>query len=107
VEVKFRAAAKNRLLEIWDFTARTWGESQADEYIRGLVAAIRAAANARNRWRPIMDVFLPGIYVIRYQQHFIFFRALSGNMIGVISILHVRMNIPLRLKEDIEKDAEN
>ena len=54
-----------------------------------------------------MDVFLPGIYVIRYQQHFIFFRALSGNMIGVISILHVRMNIPLRLKEDIEKDAEN
>ncbi len=54
-----------------------------------------------------MDVFLPGIYVIRYQQHFIFFRALSGNMIGVISILHVSMNIPLRLKEDIEKDAEN
>lgn len=54
-----------------------------------------------------MDVFLPGIYVIRYQQHFIFFRALSGNMIGVISILHVSMNIPARLKEDIEKDAEN
>jgi len=25
----------------------------------------------------------------------------------VISILHLSMNIPLRLKEDIEKDAEN
>lgn len=48
-----------------------------------------------------------GIYAICDQQHFIFFRALSGNMIGVISILHVSMNIPARLKEDIEKDAEN
>lgn len=54
-----------------------------------------------------MDVFLPGIYAIRYRQHFVFFRALSGNTIGVISILHVSTNIPARLKEDVEKDAEN
>lgn len=100
MEVKLLPAAKDRLLEIWDYTERTWGESQADRYVSGLVAAIHEAVNARHRWRPVMDEALPGVYFIRYERHFIFFRSLSTDAIGVISVLHENMNIPTRLRED-------
>lgn len=35
-------AAQERILEIWDYTERTWGEDQADKYVRELVAAMHA-----------------------------------------------------------------
>lgn len=100
MEVKFLRAAKGRLLEIWDDTERTWGETQADEYVRGLVDAIHRAVDLRHRWRPLMDATLSGVYYIRYQRHFIFFRELSPKTIGVISVLHETMNIPMRLRQD-------
>jgi toxin ParE1/3/4 len=100
VEVKFFRAAKNRLLEIWDYTERTWGESQADRYLRGVVAAIHEAADSRHRWRPVIDEVLSGVYYTRYERHFIFFRTLSADAIGVITVLHENMNIPIRLRED-------
>ena len=107
MEVKFLPAAKNRLLEIWDYTERTWGESQADKYIRGLVAAIQEAADSRHRWRPVMDEVLPGVYFIRYERHLIFFRSLSADAIGVISVLHENMNIPMRLREEADSQGED
>lgn len=100
MEVKFLRASKNRLLEIWDYTERKWGESQADRYIRGMFAAIHEAADSRHRWRPVIDEFLSGVYYIRYERHFIFFRILSVDTIGVITVLHENMNIPRRLRED-------
>jgi plasmid stabilization system protein ParE len=38
-------AARERLLQVWDYTERTWGEEQADAYVRGIVAA------AQDLWR--------------------------------------------------------
>jgi len=37
---KIYAAAKVRLLEIWDYTENTWGETQADKYVRDLIEVI-------------------------------------------------------------------
>ena len=107
MEVKFLRPAKNRLLEIWNYTERTWGEAQADKYIRGLVDAIHEAADSRHQWRPAMDEVLPGVYFIRYERHFIFFRALSPDAIGVISVLHENMNIPRRLREDADGKVDD
>ncbi len=100
MEVKFLPAAKNRLLEIWDYTERTWGEAQANKYVRGLVGAIHEVADGRRQWRPVLDEGLRGVYFIRYERHFIFFRSLSGDAIGVISVLQENMNIPMRLRDD-------
>jgi plasmid stabilization system protein ParE len=69
-------------------------------YVRGLVEAIHQEANSRHRWRLLQDEMLSGVFYIRYQRHFVFFRELSPGSIGVISVLHDNMNIPLRLRED-------
>jgi toxin ParE1/3/4 len=44
------------------------------------------------------------IYFIRYQRHYIFFRQLGQGNIGVIAVLHERMDLPNRLKEAIDSD---
>jgi toxin ParE1/3/4 len=80
---KIYQAAKERILEIWDYTERTWGEEQADKYVRGLVDAINAAEGKRHQWRRVADESLSGVYFIRYQHHYLFFRELSGGTLGV------------------------
>ena len=39
---KIFTTAESRLIEIWDYTLKKWGEDQADAYVRGLVGAIHA-----------------------------------------------------------------
>lgn len=96
-------AAKERILEIWDYTERIWGEEQADRYVRGLVEAINVAHGRRHQWRRVLDEALSDVFFIRYQHHYVFFRVLSDEALGVISILHENMNIPSRLREDSER----
>lgn len=104
--VKVFVTARERLLEVWHYTERTWGEEQADRYVQGMVSEIIQIQTARYRWRPVVSKGLKGIYFFRYQHHFIFFRELSGGSLGVISILHENMDIPSRLKEDSTKQLE-
>lgn len=40
VAARIFAPARARLLDIWDYTERTWGARQADAYLRDLAAAI-------------------------------------------------------------------
>jgi len=35
-----------------------------------------------------------------YKHHYIFFRELSKDVLGIVNVLHVNMDIPSRLKED-------
>lgn len=93
---KIYQAAKERILDIWDYSELTWGEDQADKYVGGLVAAINEAHGKRYQWRRVVD----GVFFIRYRHHYLFFRELSDGTLGVISILHENMDIPSRLKED-------
>ncbi len=99
---KIYPAAKERILEIWDYTERTWGEDQANTYVRELVQAINAVSGERHRWRRVMDEALNGVFFFRHQHHYIFFRELSKGELGIISILHENMDIPSRLREDSE-----
>lgn len=100
---KIYQAAKERILEIWDYTERMWGEDQADKYVRGLVEAVNAAQGKRHKWRHVMDEALSGVFIMRYQHHYLFFRELSDGTLGVISVLHENMDIPARLREDSER----
>lgn len=98
-------AAKERILEIWDYTERTWGEDQADNYVKGLVEAIDAAEGKRHQWRRVKDDALTGVYFIRYRHHYLFFRELADTTLAVISILHESMDLPARLKADFEREG--
>lgn len=97
---KFFKPALNAIIEIWHYTDKNWGEYQADKYIRGIYSAVEDAAN-RQHWRNLKDKRFDGVHFIRYEHHFIFFRKLSQGRLGVISILHERMNIPDRLEGDL------
>jgi plasmid stabilization system protein ParE len=103
MSAKIYPVAKERLFDIWDYTERKWGEEQADKYVRELVAAIQGIKTKRHRWSSVMDETLLGVFFVRHQHHYVFFRELSTGDLGVISILHENMDIPSRLKEDLER----
>ena len=54
-----------------------------------------------------MDEVLPGVFFFRHQHHYVFFRELSKGTLGVISILHENMDLPSRLKQDLEHGEED
>lgn len=97
-------AAQDR---IWRDTLAEWGEAQADTYIRGLHAHLQRLCDNRLIWRRLpqrlavpADVKLIA-YFSRYEHHYVFFRELGNGDLGVMSILHERMDMAVRLKEDL------
>ena len=74
-------AAHERILEIWEYTDREWGEEQADRYITGLFAELDKISEARHRWKPIQVDGFEGIFFARYRHHYLFF----GNWAAVLS----------------------
>ncbi len=47
------------------------------------------------------------VFFSHYEKHYIFFRDLRKGIIGIMSILHDSMHIPVRLREDLEKITGN
>jgi toxin ParE1/3/4 len=88
------------MIEIWDYSFKKWGEDQADAYVRGLVDAIHTLHANRSLWRPVIDKSLAGVWFVRHEHHYIFFRVLSGGVVGVITVLHENMDLPARIREE-------
>jgi len=81
----------------------TWGEKQADNYVRGLHQAIEKAAINKYLWRKVEHEDVKEIFFVRYEHHYVFFRELSKDVLGVVNVLHESMDIPSRLKEDLRE----
>ena len=97
--IKILPRAKQRIIEIWDYTSRIWDEEQADTYTKGLTSHILDISSHKMSWSILKEKRMKNIFYLQYRHHYIFFRELSDH-IGVISILHENMDIPARLKED-------
>jgi toxin ParE1/3/4 len=91
----FSPRAEADLGEIWDFTVKTWGEEQAENYIRLLVSAIETVAQNPRRGRPCNEV-RKGYRQYLAGSHIIFFRKIKGG-IDVARILHGRMKFDQHL----------
>lgn len=97
-------AAQDR---IWRYTADTWGEAQAIAYITGLHAHLKLLCRDRHLWRRLPQALVVPAdlkrqaWFSRYQHHYLFFRELDNGDLGVMSILHERTDIPVRLREDL------
>ncbi|MBX5156681.1 MULTISPECIES: type II toxin-antitoxin system RelE/ParE family toxin [unclassified Rhizobium] len=93
--------------KIWRDTVEAWGENQADAYILGLHAYLQRLCEDRLIWRQLPQrLAVPedikrSAYFGCYEHHRVFFRELQNGDLGVMSILHERMNLPVRLKEDL------
>jgi len=93
--------------KIWEDTVRDWGENQAATYIRSLHAHLRRLCDNRMIWRRLpQNLAVPpdvkrAAYFSRYEHHYVFFRELDNGDLGVMSILHEKMNLPVRLMDDL------
>jgi plasmid stabilization system protein ParE len=101
MRLRIYPAARRRTIKTWRYTDKTWGEKQADKYLRGRYEEIVKAASNKYLWRKVEHEDLKGIFFMRYEHHYVFFRVLSKDVLGVVNVLHQSMDIPSQLKEDV------
>ncbi|MCZ7451117.1 type II toxin-antitoxin system RelE/ParE family toxin [Agrobacterium rhizogenes] len=81
---RFYAPADAAQDKIWRDTVDTWGEAQAETYIRGLHAHLQRLCDNDLLWRRLpQKLAVPGdlkseAYFSRYQHHYLFFRKLDN-----------------------------
>ena len=92
--------AGHRLDQIYAYTRKTWGEAQAERYIRGLFEQFEAIAARRFPWRTVPAEFGVDGYVCRHEKHFIYWTLLGDGGVGIVTLLHERMHQMDRLRED-------
>lgn len=97
--LKLSPLAEKHIQEIWGYTFKTWGEEQADAYIGGLFDFIAELEMKRHRWRAVPRASLRGAFYGAYREHFVFFRQLPGDELGILAICHQRQDIPSLLRE--------
>jgi toxin ParE1/3/4 len=86
--------------EIFVHTRDTWGDEQAERYVRGLFATFKDVAARRAPWRQIPAEFGIDGYFCRYERHFIYWRVLEDGSVGIATVLHERMHQLDRFRED-------
>ncbi len=88
-EFTLRPAAHEDLDAIWGYTQRTWGEGQANAYVRMLTAAFESLCATPELGRQ-RDELHPGLRMFRSGKHLIFY--LATEPLDVVRILHERMD---------------
>ncbi len=100
MRVRLLEPASIRIDEIYQFTADNWGEEQADAYVAGLFAAIGRLSDGGTASRSVPATLGVQGFYFKYGRHFVYWRRLEDGDIGVVSILHERMQQANRLRED-------
>jgi toxin ParE1/3/4 len=93
-------AASARLEDIYRHTVRQFGPAQADRYLDGAFALFEDIAQRRVTWRRIPGEFGVEGYFARYQSHFVFWKLRLDGQVAIVAILHQRMDLARRLRED-------
>ena len=88
-------AAQIDLEAIWDYTARQWGEPQAEVYARGIQAACEALSNGTLVSRSADDI-RAGYRRAAVGSHVLFFRTRKG-VVEIIRILYQSMDVARHL----------
>lgn len=88
--------ADSDLEGIWRYTEKTWGATQASNYLETLEKTFTTIAEGKANTRP-SPTGETGLEFLRCEHHYIFF--LKTSPIQVIRVLHERMDFLERLKE--------
>ena len=94
-------AADHRRDEIYAYTLETWGEEQAENYIRGLFDKFQQIAHREIPWRQIPAEFEVNGYFTRYEHYYIYWKVLSDKHVGIVTILHEKMHQMERFREEL------
>jgi len=91
IRVRLSGLAIHDLAGIEDYTARTWGGDQADEYLHQLEQRLYWLAEHAGAGKP-RDEIAQGLSSFPQGHHVIFYRT-SGLVLEVARILHQSMDI--------------
>jgi len=94
--------ANARLDEIYAYTRETWGEAQAETYIRSLFECFERIARSKVVSRAIPAEFGIDGHYCRHERHIVYWRRLRNGAVGIVTILHQSMHLIDRLNEDSE-----
>ena len=94
-EFRLTPAAERDLESIWTYTARQWGQRQADRYIDDLSTAFAQCAEAPET-APSCEHIRSGYRCWRVERHRVYFQVTDYG-IAVVRILHERMDAPRHL----------
>jgi len=86
------------LQDISDYTLRTWGAEQEDQYLKGLWAKLADIQFSPESCRLRKDL-AKGCRSARYEKHIIFF-SIKGQTLQVIRILHGAMDFNNHLPDE-------
>jgi toxin ParE1/3/4 len=92
-EYRLSRAAINDLDSIWSYSAKRWGDDQADSYIEAITTAFSSLAQVPFIARAC-DHIRKGYRCFRVEQHIVYFRVTSYG-IAIFRVLHSRMD-PIR-----------
>ena len=91
-QYRVQEAAAIRIDEIYRYTRDRWGEAKADAYVMGLFETFAAIAAGMAASRPVHAEFGVTGYVSRYRRHFIYWKNLNDEAVGIVTVLHERMH---------------
>ena len=86
----FTPLARRDLDDIWQYSAKRWGEDQAEVYLRHIDVATRRIAENPSIARLCDDV-REGYRVLLCASHNIYFRT-TKDAVVIVRILHTRMD---------------
>src|SRR6056297_2934304 len=93
--------AAGRVCIGWNrYTRDRWCDEQAEKYITGLFAAFETIAAHGVVSQPIPAEFGVEVFFFRYERHSVYWRHLSNDDIGIVTILHERMHQIDRFRDD-------
>lgn len=84
-------AADRDLIEIYDYTADTWGLAQADLYLDAMYARIDGLLTGRTVSGGAFQI-RPGLRQTLVGRHVVFFRD-NAEVVTVVRVLHQRMDV--------------
>jgi toxin ParE1/3/4 len=93
-------AASLRIDEIYRYTRKKWGATQAQTYISGLFDAFAKVGTQEIISCPVPAEFGVDGFFFRYEKHFVYWRYLINGDIGIVTILHERMHQIGRFQDD-------
>jgi len=93
--------ANETLDEVWRYSLDNWGQKKAEEYIKGLFATMQKAASRETLWRGLREQTNLEVYFVKYLRHYLFFRELEDDLIGIVSVIHERQDVVSVLEKEL------
>ncbi len=95
-------SARKDLRSIWFYTAKQWGEPQAERYRSLLIAMFKRIAEGQAASRSFSKLNQE-LRATRCEHHYIFHMPGKGKRLRIIAVLHERMDMIERLGERLER----